>query len=142
MLYKGFMQKCKKLYHDESGTMIIEASVAIVVILAVFLTCIYFTQAYRAKIVMEMAAREGARSFQISQDISDTYKELSIGNIKKASVSSTEDGVRIIKHYDIKIPIVGDHLFNLNVSASYHNENQVLYYEKGASSKGYTGNPY
>lgn len=136
------MRNLKDIYRNEKGTMIIEASIAIVVLMAVFFTCVYFTQAYRAKIVMEMAAREGSRGLQVSQDISSTYSELSLGNIKSPNVNSTKDGVKIVKHYDINIPIVGKHVFNLSASASYHKENKVLYYQKGADSVGYTGNPY
>jgi hypothetical protein len=132
----------RKIYKDEKGSAVIESSMAIVLIMAVFLAGIYFLTAYRDKIVMEMAAKEGSRQYQIKHDTSYAIKELEIGGVKNATVSASESGVSITKNIKITMPIVGNHLFALKANADFHTENKIFYFEKDSSSVGYTGNPY
>lgn len=132
----------KTFFRNEQGNAIIETPFAIIILMTVFLAGIYFLTAYRDKIVMEMAAKEGSRQYQITHDISYAKKELAIGNVANATVTASDNGVTITKNTKITIPIVGDYLFGLKASANYHVENRKLYYDNGSSSIGYTGNPY
>lgn len=118
----------RNILKDDRGSVIVETSSAIVLIMLVFLTGIYFLTAYRTKIVMEMAAKEGARQYQVSHSISNTYKELELGNISGVSVTSTANGVLLTKKIDITMPIIGEYLFNLKASAKFRKENAILYY--------------
>jgi len=119
-----------QLLDDEKGSVIVETPMAIVLIMCLFLGGIYFFSAYRSKIVMEMAAKEGSRQYQVTHNISNTYKELEIGNVSGASVTTTGSGVLITKKLAITMPIVGNYQFNLKASANFRKENKVLYYNK------------
>lgn len=121
--------RSRNLLKDDRGSVIVETASAIVLIMLVFLTGIYFLTAYRTKIVMEMAAKEGARQQQVSHSISNTHRELALGNISGVSVTSTANGVLLTKKIDITMPIIGDYLFNLKASAEFRKENAILYYK-------------
>ena len=120
---------CRNLFKDEKGSAIVETTSAVVLLMLVFLSGIYFLMAYRTQIVMEMAAKEGARQSQISNSITNAQKELKLGNISGVSVSTTGKRVVVSKNLQINIPIVGDYLFNLKASAEFRKENKILYYK-------------
>lgn len=132
----------KQFIKNDKGNAIIETPLAIILIMTVFLGGVYFLTAYRDKIVMEMATKEGSRQYQITHSTSYAYQELQIGNVSNATVTASGNGVIITKNINITMPIVGNYLFGLKTSANYHTENQKLYYGKGSDSLGYTGNPY
>lgn len=118
----------RKLLKDDRGSVIIETSLAIVLIMVVFLGGIYFLDAYRTQIVMEMAVKEGARQYQVSHDISNTNKELALGNVTGVTVSIYTNRIWAMKNTHITMPIVGNYLFNLKASAEFRKENAILYY--------------
>ena len=118
----------RNLLKDGRGSVIIETSLAIVLIMLVFLSGIYFLDAYRTKIVMEMAVKEGARQFQVSHDTSNTNKELALGNVTGVTVSTYSNRIWATKDMHINMPIVGSYLFNLKAGAEFRKENQILYY--------------
>lgn len=118
----------RKLLKDDKGSVIIETSLAIVLIMLVFLCGICFLDAYRTKIVMEMAVKEGARQYQVSQDTSNTNKELELGNISGVNVSTNGNRIVVEKNLKIHMPIVGEYLFDLKASAEFRKENKLLFY--------------
>jgi len=118
----------RKLLKDDRGSVIIETSLAIVIIMAVFLSGIYFLTAYRTKIIMEMAVKEGARQYQVSHDTSNTTKELALGNISGVHVSISGNSILATKKLNITMPIIGDYLFNLKASADFRKENAINFY--------------
>lgn len=132
----------KQFILNDKGSAIIEIPLAIILIMTVFLGGVYFISAYRDKIVMEMATKEGSRQYQITHSTAYAYQELQIGNVSNATVTASGNGVKITKNIAITMPILGNYSFGLNTSANYHIENQELYYGKGSNSIGYTGNPY
>jgi len=125
----SWLNDSKKLLKDEEGSVIVETASSIVIIMLVFLCGIYFITAYRTQIVMEMAAKEGARQFQVSKSITKTQRELVLGNISGVNVTTSGDRVIVAKDMQVKIPIVGDYLFNLRASAQFRKENKVLFYK-------------
>lgn len=119
----------RDLIKDDKGSVIIETSLGIVIIMLVFLSGIYFMSAYRTKIVMEMAVKEGARQYQVSHDISVATNELRIGNVKGVTIKANGSRVTASKNIQINVPIIGDYLFNLKTSAEFRKENKILYYQ-------------
>lgn len=125
----------KKFFEDEKGNVLVESAIAIPIILGLFMGFIFFANAYRYKIVMSQAAKEGARMYQLSMgDIQETEKyankELSIGRVS-AKVSINGGKVTVEKPLAIKIPLFGGHLIKLKSEHEFKEELEKRHYNTG-----------
>ncbi|WP_074350560.1 TadE/TadG family type IV pilus assembly protein [Proteiniborus sp. DW1] len=125
----------KKLFKDEEGNALIQTATMLPIIMGLFIGLVFFTNAARYKIVMNMAAKEAAREYQVSmgdtsEAINKAHEELALGEVVGASVSiSLEEGsVEIIKPYGFYIPVGGKHLLNLKAKYKFKEELKERYY--------------
>ncbi len=124
----------KKLLKEEKGSAIIEVSIALPILLGLFMGLVFYTNAMRYKLVIDMAAKEGARTYQvthgnISKAKTRAYEELTLGNVGGASVETIPNGVRITKPYGFYIPMFGRYLLDLKSEHQFHKELDHRYYK-------------
>ena len=138
-----------KFYKDERGdSELVETSVALVFIFAIFIGFFLYSNAARTKVVMNYSAKEGSRAYAITKDENDgidtalTY--LSMGNVKNAHINSFGDsGIKISKDLNVSVPfhIERDNI-NLYSEFEFFKEFDTLYYNKGDMALGYLKRPY
>ena len=125
----------KRLLEDKRGNTMPEVAVAIIILSAVFMTGTYMITAVRHNLVMEMAAKEGARALAVSNSITTgeqmAKNELKIGNVSaNVTIDKSLNKVTVSKHYGFYVPLLDTYMFNLNASAAAHKEENKLYYDK------------
>lgn len=130
------MKLIKKLIKDEKGNAIIETAVAIPMLLGLFMGLVFFTNSMRYKMVISMAAKEGAREYQVTMEdsqksINKTHQELSLGGVSGAIVTIEDDGVKVVKPYGFYIPLSGKYLLNIKTHHVFKEEIVERYYNKG-----------
>lgn len=127
----------KKLIRDEKGNAIIETAVAIPMLLGLFMGLVFFTNAMRYKLVINMAAKEGARTYQVTmgnriKTINKTNEELTLGRVEGASVDIDVFGtVKVVKPYGFYIPLYDKHLLNIKGEHLFMDEIEERYYQQG-----------
>ncbi|WP_459195618.1 TadE/TadG family type IV pilus assembly protein [Wukongibacter baidiensis] len=129
------MHIIKRLFRDKRGNVLVQAAIAVPILLGLFMGIVLFCNAYRYKIIMSMAAKEGARMYAFSMGdsskaIQKSNEELAIGGIS-ANVSQSGAGIKITKPYGIGIPLFGKYLLNLETEHKFKEEIVERYYEKG-----------
>ena len=127
----------KKLLQDEKGSAIIETAIAIPIILGLFFGLVLFANAYRYQIVMDMAARAGAREYQITrhnytQAVNKAQRELALGGVQ-ATVKIYDDRVIVTKPYGFYIPATDSYLLNLKSEFEFKREVQAKHYNQSWS---------
>lgn len=132
--------RIKELIKNDKGYVIVEVTLSLIVIIALFIGYLTYTNAVRYKLVMSMAAKEGARTYMVTRnkynDISKSRQdaidkaesELTIGGVPGADVIIDGDEVIIEKPYGFYIPITDSYMFNLRVKAEFHEEEKLDFY--------------
>lgn len=128
-------EEMKKILKDEKGNALIQTAVVIPMILGLFMGLVFFCNAYRYKIVMTMATKEGARAYAISHDeqvaVGVAREELSVGRVRGVNFKVESDGTFVAsKPYGFTIPLYGKHLFNLKAQHKAKKELEYRYYKK------------
>lgn len=138
---KKIINKIVFLLKDNKGAMIIEVSIAILIMSALFLGYVMYTNAMRYQLVMTMAAREGAREYMVTYKkyndinkskedaVAKTIEELKLGGVNNAKVTIENKEVKIKKPLAFYIPIAKDYLINLKAGAEFHEEELLEYYD-------------
>jgi len=134
------LKKIKALIDNDKGTVIIEVSMAMIIIMGLFIGYVMYTNAMRYQLVMSMAAKEGARTYMAAykkySDISRAVEEakdkaeseLIIGGVPGATVKVEDKEVTITKPYGFYIPATNSYLLNLEAGAQFHEEVELEYY--------------
>lgn len=130
----------KYLFMNNNGSMVVEVSIAIMIVLGLFIGFIAYTNAMRYQLVMSMAAREGARTYMITYkkygDIDRSRneareraeEELIIGGVPGAVVSFSDKEVRITINYGFTIPFSDNNVLSLSAGAEFHEEEKLDFY--------------
>lgn len=124
----------KRFLKDEKGNALIETAVSIPMLMGLFMSLVFFTIAMRYQLVISMAAKEGAREYQVSMGDegkarSRAYQELSIGRVIGANVSINGDEVTVTKPYGFYIPLANKYLLNIKSTHVFKKEIVERYYE-------------
>ena len=130
------MKLIKKFFKDEKGSAIIETFVALPMLLGLFMGLVFFTNAMRYKLVVNMSAKEGAREYQVTMKnsqkaIEKTHKELTLGGVVGANVTVEDDGIKVVKPYGFYIPMSNKYLLNIKAHHIFTEEITERYYNKG-----------
>lgn len=140
---------------DERGSSeLIETAVALQITLALILGMIFFILAAKDDVIMESAARSGAREYGITGErgaaYTKAYEDLEIGRVKGASVYFEGDSIVVYKKLRFNVPFVDKYNFGIKKSSKFHREDDTWYFDKPPELQGspvdgysgYTGNPY
>lgn len=120
--------KNKTIYKDEKGSVIVELAVLTLVLAALALGFNYFANAIRKDIILQIAAREGARTYATTQSAARAMDMASselegIENVVVTSFSHGSDrGVRASTTLSFYIPLAGDYDLTLEKAAVFHVE--------------------
>lgn len=125
----------KRILKNNKGSAIIETAIALPIVLGLFMGLFFFTNAVRYKLVMNMAAKEGARMYQISSGNATKAKnkaeeELALGRVDGASVSIITNGVKISKSYGFHIPLFGSQEPSMKSEHEFFEELEARHYKK------------
>lgn len=121
----------KKLIKDERGSsVILELAVILIIMIMLFYGFTMYTNALSIKLVLRTAAREGAREYSTSHDVSKAIKraetELELSGMGDAEIRHFTDGkgmrVEVIKHYPFYIPFAGTQDLRMKGSAIFVEE--------------------
>lgn len=121
-----------KAFKDKKGSAIIETAIMLIVIMALTIGYLYFIQAIRINTVLQVAAREGARTYAITDSPSKARakaeEELRIGGIDPKYVTITtksvgsERQVFVSLRRKTRVPFAGIYNYLLQGAASYRRE--------------------
>jgi Flp pilus assembly protein TadG len=128
----------RKLLKDQRGSAVVEVAVIFPLVIALTFGFIFFNFAVREHTVLQVAAREAAREYSISNNqtraINTAKEEVSIGGIDPnlVTVSTKADGSRryamVRLERNIKIPFIQDIYQNrMKGEAVFHVESQAVY---------------
>lgn len=127
----------KRLCSDSKGSAMVEVAIMFPVVLALVFGFMWFTQAIRMTTVLQVAAREAARQYAVSDSASRAVQkardELALGNIDRSHVSvktysdKGERKVTVTMPYLIRIPFMGDYPLKLQGSAVFRLETSAFY---------------
>lgn len=135
------MNKIKQLIKNDDGTVIVEVAFAVLIMSALFIGYVMYSNAMRYQLVMTMAAREGAREYMVTYKkyndinkskedaIAKTKSELKLGGVENTEISIVEKGIEVRKPMAFYIPIADKHLINLKAGAEFHEEEKLDYYK-------------
>lgn len=127
------------LKKDDNGSAIIEVAIMLPIILMLVFGFIMFTHAVRINNVLEVAAREGARTYAATDSRSLTVTKIS-EELKLGGVDATEpdisihtDGqecrVTVEMPYPIYVPFAGRYGLSLAGDAIFHKEFDMKYWQ-------------
>lgn len=124
----------KKLMKEEKGSALVQTAIVIPIILLMFLGLVLFSNAYRYKIVMSMAAKEGAREYAVSMGDRDeaakiAKKELAMGGVD-ADVTVAGRKVKIEKPIGVNITLFGNRKIKLKTEHEFKEELEERFYGK------------
>lgn len=130
------VESVKRMLKDKRGNAIIETSVMLPLLLGLFMGLVFFTNSFRYKIIANMAAKEGARAYEInlgnaSRAISKAEEELALGGVKGASISVVNGGVEVVKPYGFHVPESGNYLLSIKGYHVFKPEIIEEHYKKG-----------
>jgi Flp pilus assembly protein TadG len=129
--------RCFKFLKDERGNAVIEVAIMFPIVLALVFGFMMFTQAMRVNTVLQVAAREAARQYAVSNDparaVQKAREELSLGNVdpKRATILTNADGaerkVTVKFPYGFKVPFAGEYPLTLQGSAVFRVEQSAFF---------------
>ena len=105
-----------KLWKDNRGSaVIVELAVLLPLMIMIFYGFTIFTNALATDLALKTAAREGAREYAITHNVSDGIKrandELDSSKIKDATVVSFKEGdgrgIKVSKKIGVNVPFAG-----------------------------------
>lgn len=144
----------KKFLKDEKGASeLVETIVALQIVLMLAFGMIYFISAAREDVIMESAARTGAREYGITGSKNDaiakTHEELKRGRVS-ANIFFSGDAIVVTKTRKFRVPFARTYTLAMQKKSQFHEEADSWYYDKEpgeqrgpkSSYSGYTGNPY
>ncbi|SCG83656.1 hypothetical protein DW1_2090 [Proteiniborus sp. DW1] len=120
----------KKLFKDKKGSAVVEVALTIPIFLLLVFGYIFFMHGIEEKLIMRVAAREGARVYAnpiVGEDmrvlaIAKAEEELANNNVS-ATIEAYADGdmriVKIEKPYSTRFPMKN---FTLKAGAAFHIE--------------------
>ncbi len=123
--------------NNRRGSGIIETPIALMLLSMLFVFFSGYCFAYYHKVVMGMAAHEGAREYgvhrQVDRALARTVSELRLGGIRDADVAydTVRSQVVVTKNIGFYVPLAGRHLFRLVARADFRPENALNYFRKG-----------
>ncbi len=127
----------KELCSDSKGSTVVEVAIMFPIILALIFGFMWFTQAIRMDTILQVAAREAARQYAVSDSASRAVQkardELALGNIdsSRASIRAYSDRgerkVTVTIPYLIQIPFMGEYPLKLQGSAVFRLETSAFY---------------
>lgn len=147
---QGFLQF---LRNQRGASELVETIFALQIVLLLIFGMIFFIMAMKDDVIMESAARTGARTFGITKNtdeaINAAQHDLAIGGTR-AGVSLSGNSIVVTRAVHMTLPFGGQYNFGLRKQASFHVEDDSWYYKKKPESQaspidgysGYTGNPY
>jgi len=123
---------------NENGSSVVEVAIILPLILALTFGPIFINMAQRTQMVLDTAAREGARDFaksdNVSRAVSKAKKELQIGGVNPndTTINAIRNGyerqVKIEMDHPMMIPFVGLLDPKLRGSATFHVESTTTYW--------------
>lgn len=121
-----------KLLKDRKGSAVIETAVMLIIITMFTVGYLYFMQAIKINTVLQVAAREGARTYAITDSAAKARakveEELRIGGIDSRYVTiqtksvGSERQVFVSLRRKTRIPFAGVYDYLLQGAASYRRE--------------------
>ena len=137
-----------KLYKDQRGdSELIETSIALIFIFAIFIAFYLYGNAARTKVIMNYSAKEGARMYAItkeaSEGVSHANSYLGIGGVRSANVSSVgTSGLKITNDLNVRVPFFNSGE-NLKLVSEYifFEEYDPKYYDMGELGEGWYVHP-
>lgn len=110
-----------KIIKNKKAAALVETAIMVPLLVMIIFGFISYTQVIKDSLVMQTAAREGARRYAVYHDagkaISTAYAELAAGKVSGATViplaSGQDRGVRVEKDVIIKIPFTEIQVFTL-----------------------------
>lgn len=130
------MKKLTRILSDEGGYVLIESSLAFLILMGIFMGMIFYTVAYREATVLNFAVKEGARAYQVSGGSIALTKAainrelragLMTGNI---NLQVTGEGIRATKNTGFRIPFLNRTIIRLQATHKFHTELEPRYYGK------------
>lgn len=130
-----------KILKNNKGSVLIEVALMFLVVTMLTVGYLYFTQAMRMQTVAQIAAREGARVYAITNNPVRAREriraELALGRVDPddCEILIRKDGSKRIVSVQIKrgfyVPAAGEYNLNLRGGAEYILENNPEIEEKG-----------
>lgn len=144
--FKTFFNKFLK--NEKGDSEIIDTAIALILIMALFIAFVVYSNSARIKVVMNYSAKEGARMYAISKSSSEGVMKannyLHIGGVKTASVNAFGgSGIQIENNLNVRVPFFnsGENL-KLVSKFVFFEEFDPMYYEKGKLGEGWLVKPY
>ena len=126
------MSRFLRRLRSEDGSAVVETALMLPIVLMLVFGFIAFTQAVATKVVLETAAREGARSYAVSNSAATAQakvrEELAVGRINpdaaQVVAQSTGGGraVTVTMPYSFHVPFAGGYSPTLAGSAVFKQE--------------------
>ncbi len=125
-----------KLLMNQRGSALVEVAIMLPIIMMLVFGFIQFTTAIRINTVLQMAAREGARKYAVTENktaaMQKTKDELKLGGINPSDTDifvTDDNGRRVIVEMPIPIyiPFAGGKNYKIKGDAVFHTENNLDY---------------
>lgn len=139
--------------NEKGGAELIETIFALQIILILTFGMIFFISAAREDVIIESAARTGAREYGITGSTQDAIakakEELRLGGVD-ANVNFSGNEIVVSKPIKFTVPFLENYNFGLKKKSLFYRETDSWYYDKEPYRQGspvngysgYTGNPY
>ncbi len=122
----------RKFFKDNKGNTIVEVAIMLPILLGFFMGLVFFITAYRTQTIMNMAVKEGARTYAICQDDvmakEKTKEELKLGYVKDADVVVDGNKVMISKSIGFYLPVFNKYIFELQANSEFFEEIETEHY--------------
>lgn len=139
--------------NERGASEIVETIFALQLILMLVFGMIFFIMTARDDVILESAARSGAREYGITGSEEDAlikaYDELKLGGAK-GNVYFEGDTLVVSRGVGFSVPFVGNYNFGIKKRSLFYEETESWYYDQEPGDQGgpidgysgYTGNPY
>ena len=144
------------LKNEKGSSELIETLFVLQIILMLIFGFIFFINTVREDLIMDSAARTGAREYGITHDssmgVAQAEQDLATGRVRGASVYEDGESIIVSKPIEFHVPFAGDFNFGLRKQHEFRHEVETFYYGLDPANQGsqvcpdnysgYTGNPY
>ena len=136
VLVKKLKDLINQFLKEERGNAIIQTAVVLPMLLGLFMGLVFYTNAMRYKLVMNMAAKEGARTYQathgnFNKAETRANEELALGGVGDANIEAVLNGIKVTKPYGFYIPAFDGYLINLKSEHQFFEELDPRHYKTG-----------
>lgn len=127
----------KKIKNNQKGAALVETAITLPMIVMLVFGMLYYAQIIKDSLVMQTAAREGARNYAVYYDrqeaVNIARKELANGKVE-ADVyiinKPPDKGMGIQKDVVLSVPFTEVHIFTLRNEVILHREDHPDYYKE------------